>query len=83
MGKPVAPLLGDGLCSRQIQVRPCDVLLVRAHLEASEGLGLMFAEQGGDLVLATTAEQVAELDRFIEDLGREMPIWGPDAPRAR
>lgn len=81
MGKPVPPLLGEGLCTRQITVRPGDVLLVRAHLEASEGLGNLFAEQGGDLTLATTREQVAELDAFIVDLSAEMPMWGPDAPR--
>ena len=35
----------------------------------------------GDLTLATTREQLAELDAFIEDLSSEMPMWGPDAPR--
>lgn len=68
---------------RRITVRPGDVLLVRAHLEASEGLANLFAEQGGDLTLATTEEQLDELDRFLGDLSAEMPIWGPDAPRAR
>jgi hypothetical protein len=83
MGKAVPPLLGEGLRVRQIVVRSSDVLLVRAHLEASEGLGNLFAEQGGELMLATTEEQLPELDRFIEDLAAEMPMWGPDAPRAR
>ena len=83
MGKAVPPLLGEGLRARQIVVRPGDVLLVRAHLEASEGLANLFAEQGGELTLATTPEQLDELDRFLVDLSEEMPIWGPDAPRAR
>jgi len=83
MGKAVPPLVGEGLLVRRITVRPGDVLLVRAHLEASEGLANLFAEQGGDLTLATTEEQLGELDRFLEDLSTEMPIWGPDAPRAR
>jgi len=83
MAKPVPPLLGEGLWVRRITVRPGDVLLVRAHLEASEGLANLFAEQGGDLTLATTREQLDELDRFLVDLEAEMPIWGPDAPRAR
>ena len=51
-------------------------MLVRGHLEASEGLGLLFAERGGELVLATTDAQEAALDRFIDDLGAEMPVWG-------
>lgn len=83
MGKAVPPLLGEGLHIRRIEVRTSDVLLVRAHLEASEGLANLFAEQGGELTLATTTELIDELDRFLLDLAAEMPIWGPDAPRSR
>ncbi|MDW8250909.1 MAG: hypothetical protein RMJ98_16565 [Myxococcales bacterium] len=67
---------------RRITVHPKEVLLVRAHLEAREGLANLFAEQGGDLTLATTSEQLHKLDCFLKDLHDEMPIWGPDAPRA-
>lgn len=80
MGKPVPPVLGEGLTVRRIVVRPCDVLLVRAYLEASEGLGNLFAEEGGDLTLATTDDQAEALDAFVRDLATEMPVWGPDAP---
>jgi hypothetical protein len=83
MGKAVPPLLGEGLCARRILVRAGDVLFVRAHLEASEGLANLFAEQGGELTLATTPEQLPALDQFIDDLALEMPVWGPDAPQAR
>lgn len=83
MGKAVPPLLGEGLHTRTIEVRTSDVLLIRAHLEASEGLANLFAEQGGSLTLVTTAEQLDDLDHFLSDLAGEMPIWGPDAPRTR
>ena len=82
MGKPVPPVLGEGLYERRVSLRPADVVLLRAHLEASEGLAAFFAEQGGEVLLATTEGQLAELDRFLADLGAEMPLWGPDAPRA-
>jgi hypothetical protein len=74
VGKPVSSLLGPGLITRQIEVRPQDVLLVRAHLEASEGLGALFAERGGDLTLAAPECLEAQLDAFIDDLAKEMPI---------
>lgn len=74
MGKPVAPILGEGLITRRIEVAPHDTVLVRAHLEASEGLGVMFAEHGGSLTLATTVSQERELDRFIDDLALELAL---------
>lgn len=82
MGKPAPPVLGEGLYERRISLRPADVVLLRAHLEASEGLAAFFAEHGGEVMLATTEGLVGELDRFLADLAEEMPIWGPDAPRA-
>lgn len=74
MGRPVKPLLGPGLVSRDIDVDVGDVVLVRAYLEASEGLGLMFAEQGGELTLAAPESREAELDEFIADLAKEMTV---------
>ena len=74
MGRPAKPLLGEGLVSREIDVDVADVVLVRAYLEASEGLGVMFAEKGGELTLATPAGREAELDAFVLDLAEEMPV---------
>lgn len=66
--------MGEGLVSREIDVDVADVVFVRAHLEASEGLGLMFAEHGGELTLAAPREREAELDAFIADLAEEMTV---------
>lgn len=74
MGRSVKPLLGEGLVSRCIEVAVGDVVLVRAYLEASEGLGLLFAEHGGALTLAAPTSREAELDRFVADLAEEMPV---------
>ena len=74
MGRPVQPLLGEGLVSRDIDVDVADVVFVRAHLEASEGLALMFAEHGGELTLAAPTSREADLDAFIVDLAEEMTV---------
>lgn len=60
--------------SREIDVDVAEVVFVRAHLEASEGLGLMFAEHGGELTLAAPVGREAELDAFIADLAAEMTV---------
>lgn len=84
MGKSVAPLLGEGLVCRRLTIERSLIVFVRAHLEASEGLGLMFAERGGELVVATTESQARELDAFVDDLCAEYGARrldpAPDAP---
>lgn len=57
-----------------IRVATCDVVLVRALLEAHEGLGLMFAERGGDLLLATTKYLARDLDAFVDDLSETVAV---------
>jgi hypothetical protein len=64
----VTPLVGPGLVVRRLNVRAADVVLVRGILEASEGLGVLFAERGGELLLASPACQAAQLDELISDL---------------
>ncbi len=66
--------MGEGLVSREIDVDVADVVFVRAYLEASEGLGLMFAVHGGELTLAAPFDREAELDAFIVDLAEEMTV---------
>jgi hypothetical protein len=68
----VPALLGPGLVARRLHVRASDVVLVRGILEASEGLGVMFAERGGELTLACPTCQAAELDELIRDLVLEL-----------
>ena len=79
---PVPPLLDHDLVARRLFVRARDAVFVRGVLEASEGLGVLFAEHGGELTLATTHSRARELDELIEDLVRELDgVAGPD-PRS-
>jgi hypothetical protein len=68
----VAPLLGEGLVTRRLVLQPRDVVYAKGILEASEGLGALFAEQGGDLIVAAPTSREAELDELLGDLGVEL-----------
>ncbi|HLV68060.1 MAG TPA: hypothetical protein VKY73_19715 [Polyangiaceae bacterium] len=68
----VPPLLGPGLVVRRVSVRCEDVVFVRGVLEASEGLGILFAEQGGELVLAAPEALENALDELVDDLLKEL-----------
>lgn len=76
-----APLLGPGLVARRLRVPNREVVFIKGVLEASDGVGALFAERGGDLVIATTVSRVAELDRVLADLvaevGGELTPAGP------
>lgn len=79
---PVAPLLDGDLVARRLFVRARDAVFVRGVLEASEGVGVLFAEHGGELILATPKPLAAALDELIADLVKELDaVAGPD-PRA-
>ncbi len=69
---PVAPLIGPDLVTRSVRVRAVDVVYVKGIFEASEGLGALFAERGGDLVIAAHPSREAELDELLGDLAREI-----------
>jgi hypothetical protein len=64
----MARLAGDDLVQRRVRVKPSDVVLVKGICEASEGLCAMFADRGGDLVLAAPLTRARELDEFVRDL---------------
>lgn len=59
------------LIERRLRVRTKDVVLVKGICEASEGLCAMFAERGGDLVLAASRSRRDELDELVGDLVRD------------
>ena len=52
---------------RKIRVSSELVVLIKGICEASEGLCAMFAERGGDLVLAAPRSRERELDELIND----------------
>jgi hypothetical protein len=55
------------LIERKIRVASALVVLIKGICEASEGLCAMFAEQGGELVLAAPRSRERELDELIRD----------------
>jgi len=64
----VFPLVDEDLVTRSVRVRAKDVVFVKGIFEASEGLGALFAERGGDLTIATHASRLSELDELLDDL---------------
>lgn len=63
-------LLG-GLVARRVRVPACEVVFVKGVIEASEGVGVVFADHGGDLTIATLPSQKDELDRILHDIESE------------
>ncbi len=65
-------LLDADLIARRVDVRAEDVVFVKGIFEASEGLAAMFADKGGELVIAAPIGRVAELDELLADLEAEI-----------
>jgi hypothetical protein len=80
--------VGAGMLVRWFCVRPTDVVFVKGVVEASDGLAAVFAEQGGELLLATPREREAELGELLADLEAELGAYlgassvAPVAPAA-
>lgn len=70
--------------ARRLRVRARDAVFVKGVLEASEGVGVLFAEQGGDLVVAAPRSQERELEEIIFDLAVELDgVVEPDPRQGR
>jgi len=76
--KPVEPCVGEGLVVRRVIMRARDVVFFKGVVEASDGLAAVFAEHGGDLVVAAPATRAAELDAFLDDLCPELGAMRPE-----
>ena len=61
-------LLGQGMVARRVRVAAQDVVFVKGVFEASEGLGVLFAERGGELVLAAPESRAREFEELLSDL---------------
>jgi hypothetical protein len=70
--KPVPPCVGDGMVTRRVLVRARDVVFLKGIVEAHDGLAQVFAESGGDLLLAAPASQEEALDALVRDLCGEL-----------
>jgi hypothetical protein len=68
----VAPLIDSDLVCRKVVVRDKDVVFVKGIFEASEGLGALFAERGGELIISAPLSRVRELDELLTDLQIEL-----------
>lgn len=68
----VPPVLGPPLVVRRVRVPPTEVVYVKGIVEASEGLAVVFAESGGELMVATLPSQLDELDNLLRDLRDEI-----------
>ena len=69
---PVPPLVDQDLVCRKVLVRDKDVVFVKGIFEASEGLGALFAERGGELIISAPLSRARELDEVLTDLQREL-----------
>lgn len=68
----VAPLIDSDLVCRKVVVRDKDVVFVKGIFEASEGLGALFAERGGELIISAPLSRARELDELLSDLQIEL-----------
>jgi hypothetical protein len=64
--------LGDGMLARRLVVRAKDVVFVKGVIEAHDGLAHVFAERGGDLVIAAAHGRERELAELVADLAAEL-----------
>ncbi len=69
---PATPLIDRDLVCRRVLVRDKDVVFVKGIFEASEGLGALFAEHGGELIISAPLSRERELDELLADLAREL-----------
>ena len=68
----VPPCVGPGMVVRRVILRARDVVFFKGVVEASEGLATVFAEHGGDLVVAAPESRTRELDALLDDLCAEL-----------
>lgn len=65
-------LIDSNLTVRRISVPPCEVVYVKSIFEASLGVGVIFAERGGDLTVAAPHSRAKALDELLGDLRQEL-----------
>ena len=74
MSRAMSLLSQTELAIRPISLAAADLVFLRHILEASEGLGFVVGNKGGDVLLVSTQAMERQLDEFISDLGRELPL---------
>ncbi len=72
-------MVGEGMVTRRLVVRARDVVLLKGVVEAHDGLAQVFAEAGGNVVLAAPADRERELDALARELAAELDgMLGPE-----
>ena len=66
------PLFDHDMIARRVRVSARDVVFVKGIFEASEGLGALFAEHGGNLTLAAPLSRAAEFEVLLRDLEADL-----------
>lgn len=79
--RSVPPMIGEGMVTRRLVVRAKDVAFLKGVVEAHDGLAVVFAESGGDLLLASPADRERELDALVRDLAADLDGVMPQEER--
>jgi len=64
--------IDSNLTTRLVNVEPKDVVYVKGIFEASQGVGMIFADHGGNLTVAAPHSQANALDELLRDLQQEL-----------
>lgn len=72
--KAVPACVGEGMIVRHVIMRARDVVFFKGVVEASEGLACIFAERGGELIVAAPADREREVDALLEEVAREVTM---------
>jgi len=56
------------MVTRRVVMRARDVVFFKGVIEASEGLAVVFAEHGGDVLVAAPSDRAAELESVLAEL---------------
>jgi len=75
---PAPPLEGPGLLTRHVRVQDADVVLLRAIVEAYEGLAAFYGDGSGLIALSAPLDRARELDQLVDDLALEIPLTRVD-----
>lgn len=80
---PIAQMRA-GMVACELSVSAPDVVFIKGLIEASEGLGAIFAERGGELTIVAPASRWAEMSELLADLEAELGArLGPILPADR
>ena len=77
---PASPLIDHDLVCRRVRVKKEHVVLIKGIFEASEGLGALFAERGGELLISAPLSRARELEELLKDLVDEFGAELDHAP---